>query len=104
MKIITISGSTKFKKELIETNRRLTAEGNIVLMCPFFDHSEGDNATEEFKTAMTELHKQRILKSDMLYVVNVDGYIGESVREEIAFAKENNIPIQYLEPIPDGVS
>ena len=37
--------------------------------------------------------------SDAIYVVNKDGYIGESTKSEIEFAKEHNKEIMYLESI-----
>ena len=35
--------------------------------------------------------------SNAIFVANVGGYIGESVREEIAYAKSNDIKVIYLE-------
>lgn len=41
-KIITICGSTRFKDEFMEVQKRLTLEGNIVIRVGLFGHS-GDN-------------------------------------------------------------
>ena len=38
-KVITLCGSTKFKDEFLETQKRLTLEGNIVISVGLFDHS-----------------------------------------------------------------
>ena len=43
-KVITLCGSTKFKEEYIEAQKRLTLEGNIVISVGLFGHS-GDNVT-----------------------------------------------------------
>lgn len=49
---------------------------------------------------MKRLHKEKIAISDGIFVVNVNGYIGDSVKEEIAFAKSLNKEIIYLENPP----
>ena len=41
-KVITLCGSTRFKNEFLETQKRLTLEGNIVISVGLFGHS-GDN-------------------------------------------------------------
>ena len=37
--------------------------------------------------------------SDAIFVINVDGYIGKSTREEIEYAKQKGKEIIYLENI-----
>ena len=37
--------------------------------------------------------------SDEVFVINKDGYIGESTRNEIEYAKKQGKKISYLEPI-----
>lgn len=41
-KVITLCGSTRFKDEFMEAQKRLTLEGNIVISVGLFGHS-GDN-------------------------------------------------------------
>lgn len=43
------------------------------------------------------MHFEKIKMSDAIFVVNVGGYIGESVREEIACARRNGIKVMHLE-------
>ena len=40
--------------------------------------------------------------SDEIFVLDVGGYIGDSTRSEIAFAKSIGVPVRYLskEPAP----
>ena len=47
---------------------------------------------------MDELHKRKIDIADEIFIVNIDGYIGESTRSEINYAEKKGIPINYLEP------
>ena len=41
-KVITLCGSTRFKNEFMDVQKRLTLEGNIVISVGLFGHS-GDN-------------------------------------------------------------
>ncbi len=43
------------------------------------------------------MHKRKIDMADSIYVVNVGGYIGESTKSEIEYAREHNKKIMYLE-------
>ena len=51
------------------------------------------------KKMLDEMHKQKIDMSDEIYVINLGGYIGESTKEEIEYAKANGKKISYLESI-----
>lgn len=46
---------------------------------------------------LDEMHRQKIYMSDKIYVINVDGNIGESTKLEIEYAKEKGKDIYYLE-------
>ena len=48
---------------------------------------------------LDEMHKQKIDMSDEIYVINVGGYIGESTKSEIEYAKRKGKKISYLESI-----
>lgn len=108
-KVITLCGSTKFKDEFIKQQKRLTLEGNIVISLGLFGHSgdsevwEGQKEGTSTKThqMFEEMHKQRIDMADEIFVINVNGYIGEGLRNEIQYAIENNKKINFLEPIKE---
>ena len=48
---------------------------------------------------LDEMHKQKIDMSDEIYVINVGGYIRESTKSEIEYAKEKGKRISYLESV-----
>ena len=94
-KVITLCGSTRFKEQFIETQKRLTLEGNIVISVGLFGHSGDDEVwTEGTKEMLDNMHKRKI----DIYVINVGGYIGESTRSEIEYATRHGKEIFYLEP------
>ena len=98
-KIVTICGSSKFKDEILQANQDLTLLGYMVFIDGVFAHADNVDLYEEEKKQLDDLHKEKILISDAIYVVNKDGYIGESTKSEIEFAKEHNKEIMYLESI-----
>ena len=92
--IITLCGSTKFKKEFIEVQKQLTLLGNIIISVGCFGH-KGDKLTMEDKIMLDDMHKRKILMADEIFVIDKNNYIGSSTKSEIEFAKANNIPISY---------
>ncbi len=95
--IITLCGSIKFKKEFMEMKEKLTLEGNIVFTPNFFETITKEEINSKYKKMLDEMHKQKIDISNEIFVINVDGYIGESTKSEIEYAKENGKKISYLE-------
>ena len=97
-RVITLCGSTKFKEQFLEAQKRLTLEGNIVFSVGLFGHSGDDEVwTDGTKVMLDDMHKRKIDMADEIYVINVGGYIGESTRNEIAYAQERGIAVRYLE-------
>ena len=86
-KVITLCGSTKFKKEFLEQQKRLTLDGYIVISVGLFGHS-GDNEVlgEGVKDMLDDMHKRKIDMADGIFVINKGGYIGSSTRSEIEYA------------------
>lgn len=96
-KVITLSGSTKFKEEFLKIQRELSLKGNIVISVGVFGHSDGIELSNEQKEMLDDMHKRKIDMADELFVINVDGYIGKSTKSEIEYAKEQGKKISYLE-------
>jgi len=48
---------------------------------------------------LDKIHRKKIDISDAIYVVNVDGYIGSSTKNEIEYAKNLGKEILSLEPL-----
>lgn len=104
-KVITLCGSTRFKDEFLEAQKKLTLEGNIVISVGLFGHS-GDNEVWEYmdegtltktKEMLDDMHKRKIDMADEIFVINVNGYIGSSTQSEIEYAKSTGKTVRYLE-------
>lgn len=99
-KVFTLCGSTRFKDQFLEAQKRLTLEGNIVISVGLFGHSGDDEVwTEGTKEMLDNIHKRKIDMADAIYVINVGGYIGDSTRSEIDYATKHGKEILYLEPV-----
>ena len=103
--VITLCGSTRFKPEFMEAQKRLTLEGNIVISVGLFGHSGDEEVWDgmdegtlsKTKEMLDDMHKRKIDMADSIYVINVGGYIGDSTRSEIEYALKNGKEVRYLE-------
>ena len=104
-KVITLCGSTRFKKEFMEAQKMLTLKGNIVISVGLFGHSGDSEVWENMdegtltktKEMLDDMHKRKIDMADEIFVINVGGYIGESTKSEIEYAKKTGKKVNYLE-------
>lgn len=100
MKIITVCGSLRFVKEMMEITEKMELQGNCMLV-PIYNPNKAskDDFTEEEALMLDKTHKERIKLADAILVVNVDNYIGNSTKSEIEFAKLLNKEIIYYTDI-----
>ena len=108
-KVITLCGSTRFTREMLIKQWEFTKAGNVVLSwCALpddynIDALNGDTShigdKEGVKELVDEVHKRKIDLSDEIFVLNINGYIGESTRSEINYASLMGKHINYLEVV-----
>jgi hypothetical protein len=111
-KIICLCGSTKFAD--LHAIMRWNFEKDGKAICLMINYLPDWYCKKEFagkidhigeqagnKSILDELHFRKIDLSDEIFVVNKNGYIGESTRNEIEYAKSLGKPIKYLEPIEE---
>jgi len=97
--IITLCGSTRFKDDFLRVQKELTLQGYIVISVGLFGHSGDEDAwTKGTKEMLDDMHKRKIDLAQAIYVINKDGYIGDSTRSEIEYAKATGKAIYYLCP------
>lgn len=104
-KVITLCGSTKFRNEFLKVQKDLTLSGNIVISVGLFGHSGDSEVWEDMdkgtltktKEMLDDMHKRKIDMADEIFVINVGGYIGESTKSEIEYAKSHGKKVSYLE-------
>ena len=98
-RVVTLCGSTSFREAFMREQKRLTLAGCIVLSVGLFGHSgDGEVWAEGTKEMLDDMHKRKIDMADGIFVINVGGYIGESTRSEIEYARRTGKDVAYLEP------
>src|SRR5712691_5440970 len=80
----------EYKKESIA--------GKIVLIAAVVPGDDPIENTDDLKPGLDLLHKRKIDLADKILVLNVAGYVGNSTRSEIEYAKNNGKVVQWLEP------
>lgn len=95
-KVVCLCGSTKFKKEFEEITMDESLKGHVVLSVGCFAHHDNIRISDKEKEELDILHKRKIDMADEIIVINVNGYIGDSTKSEIKYAKEHGKSIVYL--------
>lgn len=123
--IVCLCGSTRFLDAFLKASREETLAGKIVLSVGTYGHLQqttvikdgcmgpqevavwtlnpgGMSLTPEQKLLADELHKRKIDLADEVLILNVGGYIGESTRSELEYARRTHKTIRFLEPEKDS--
>ena len=109
-RIVCLCGSTRFADHHAIKRWELERDGShIVLMINYLPTWYGDEVLGHTgshlgeatgcKEALDELHLRKIDLADEVFVLNVNGYIGESTRAEIDYAEATGKPVSYLEAL-----
>ncbi|MFD5820240.1 hypothetical protein [Streptomyces sp. NPDC127038] len=101
--IVVLCGSTRFWEQFTEAALYETAAGRIVLApgCNLREpHPLWATPTQadRIKHMLDNLHLRKIDLADDVLVINPGGYIGESTRREITYARSLSKPIRYTHP------
>lgn len=106
--IMCLCGSTRFKDEFEKAAAELSLRGYIGLSLGVFGKSgdyeryDIDENDEKLREQLDDMHKQRIEMSDAIYVVNPSGYVGESTKREIEYARSLGKDVLWLEELSVG--
>lgn len=93
---ITVCGSMRFWDEIIEIGSYLSRMGNVVII-PIKDMRPNEEIDDYARKMYAREHRKKINMSDCIYVVNIGGYIGDSVSDEISYATTNGKQVFYHE-------
>src|SRR3990167_10791249 len=101
---ITLCGSAKFEKEFKEMNERLSLAGHTVYSLAVYPSDKGEKNwyTPEQKAVLDAVHLLKIDNSDAIYVITVNGYIGDSTKREIEYAISKGKPVLCSYPFAEG--
>ena len=94
MKVVTICGSMRFEEQMKKIAFDLETKSDMcVLQCVY--NVDKDTVTDDDIAALNKTHLKKIEISDAIYVVDIDGYIGEQVKKEIEYAKSLGKKVIY---------
>lgn len=103
-RIVCLCGSTRFSEAYQRANLEETLAGRIVLTIGCDTRSDNDlfkdkspDELERIKKELDWLHLRKIDLADEILVLNVDGYIGNSTRNEVNYARARGKRIRWLE-------
>ncbi len=94
-KIITLCGSLSFSETFNDVQMILERFGHLCFSVCFSENNYSP-PTENEKSILDKVHFKKILLSDCILVIDINGYIGESTKNEIEFAILNNKKVIYL--------
>lgn len=92
---VCLCGSTRFKDQYLEAQKREGFAGKIVTTVVVFGHLEGLDMEGEVKKNLDKLHLAKIDDADEILVIDVGGYIGESTKREIEYCTKLGKPVRY---------
>ena len=95
--VVAMIGSTRFQNTFIEKCWELSAKGFVVTLPNFRPATQMAKGFDIPEEILEDIGFKRIDMADKVYVVNEDGYIGDSTRKEIAYAKSIGKNIKYME-------
>lgn len=95
MEVVTLCGSMRFAKQMQQIAVELETKYGYCVLQPIFDSDVTLN--EKDISNLSKAHFKKIDISDIVYIVNIGGYIGNAVAEELQYAKEHNKEIRFHE-------
>ena len=94
-KIVCLSGSARFMDVWMDAYIKESMKGRIVLTIAGDCKVRSDY--EQVKPVLDLMYRHKIEMADELLVLNVGGYIGESTKNEIAYARSLGKKVRWLE-------
>ena len=103
--IVCLCGSVRFLEAFDGASLAETLAGRIVLSVGSHRQRDGDalahlhlDERREVLKRLSVLHRHKIDLADEILVINVGGYVGESTRGEIEYARSRGKNVRWLEP------
>ena len=94
--VVLLIGSTKFKKIFLDVEEKCALKGYLVFTPSVYNQSgEVPGCGVETKKILDTAVKMKVCRSDIVIVIDKDGYIGSSTKSQIEWAKLLNKPVLY---------
>jgi nucleoside 2-deoxyribosyltransferase len=102
--IVTLCGSGRFKDQIHDIGHQLENAGYFVMSPPLHEidrlteDSDSQELTDLVWKGATHAHLQRVAKADIVFVVNPDGYVGNSTTLELGYAVSEGKVLVAMQP------
>lgn len=96
MKTVAFIGSMRFADKMKRIARQLEIEKGWCVLQPVYNEDKQNITIDGLENIIACQHR-KIELADAVYIININGYIGEATRNEIAYAKKNNKEVIYHE-------
>lgn len=98
--VVTVCGSSRFRDEILAAVASLTAAGYLVISLGLFGHTDlpdlnWETDGSDLKLMLDAMHRQKITMADAVLVVDPGGYVGESTRREVEYARRLGKQVYY---------
>jgi hypothetical protein len=93
--ILTLCGSVRFRKQFEEVAADLSCEGHVVLSLNVWGTDIDD--ADPLKVVLETAHLKKIDLAQGIVVINVGGYVGNSTRNEISYARKTGKQVFWYE-------
>ena len=94
--VVLLIGSTKFKDVFLEVEEKLALKGYLVFTPSVYNQSgEVPGCGVATQKILDTAAKMKVCRSDIVIVIDKDGYIGSSTKKQIEWAELLNKPVLY---------
>jgi len=88
--VVTVCGSMRYFKKMLDLASKLTTDGFIVLM-PFKSIPTDEQEGNSIKEMLDEMHLTKISMSEAIFVIGE--HRGKSTTREIEYAREHGVKV-----------
>ncbi len=94
--VVLLIGSTKFRDVFLAVEEKLALKGYLVFTPSVYNQSgEVPECGVGTKKILDTAAKMKVCRSDIVIVIDKDGYIGSSTKSQIEWAELLNKPVLY---------
>lgn len=99
LKVVHCGSTARAKEAFSHWRLQDTRAGMIVLTIGADAKDASLHISPQEKIALDILHLYKIDEADLVRILNVGGYLGESTRRELEYARRSGKSIVFLEPV-----
>lgn len=96
-RVVCLIGSSRYQNDFASVARAFSVSGDVVLAPHVYTQQDGLVLNKEEQAHLKEVTRKRIEMCDLVFVINPNNNIPESVHREIEYAEALGRQITYLE-------